>query len=159
MALPKEETVCFNIKFAWHAVNRMYNALGLDHEISTSVGFVLLNIDMEKGTPATKIGPILGMEPRSLTRMIKNLEEKGLIVRVSDPTDKRKVFIKLTDLGKEKRDISKNAVVQYNRLIRNHIPADQLTTFFNVIEQIQTLSDKKTVKNFESSTVHGNISI
>jgi hypothetical protein len=49
------ETVCYNIKTAWHSIFRMYNAAGLKHDITTSIGFVLLNIDSREGTPATKI--------------------------------------------------------------------------------------------------------
>jgi hypothetical protein len=45
-----EETVCFNIKTAWHGIYRMYNNVASKHGSSTSVGFVLLNIDAEKDT-------------------------------------------------------------------------------------------------------------
>ena len=76
--MKKELTIDYNIKAAWHAIMRMYNQYGQDFDITASTGFVLLNIDSEQGTPATKIAPALGMESRSLTRMLKSLEEKGL---------------------------------------------------------------------------------
>ena len=71
-----EETVDYNIKVAWHAISRMYNAQAAKHDITTSIGFVLLNIDQENGTPATKIAPLLGLETRSLTRILRSMEEK-----------------------------------------------------------------------------------
>ncbi len=55
-----EETVDYNIKVAWHAISRMYNTQAAQNDITTSIGFVLLNIDQEKGTPATKIAPPAG---------------------------------------------------------------------------------------------------
>ena len=56
-----EETVDYNIKVAWHAISRMYNTQAARYDITTSIGFVLLNIDQELGTPATKIAPLLGL--------------------------------------------------------------------------------------------------
>ena len=80
----------------------MYNQEAVKYDITTSIGFVLLNIH-EDGTPATKIAPLLGLESRSLTRMLKTMEEKGFIHRQPDASDKRLVRIFLTDKGKEKR--------------------------------------------------------
>jgi DNA-binding MarR family transcriptional regulator len=39
------------------------------------------------------------------------MEEKGLIIRKKNPDDGRGVLIYLTELGKEKRDLSKNTVL------------------------------------------------
>ena len=104
ISMKKEETVDFNIKVAWHAISRMYNQYGQMFDITASTGFVLLNIDVENGTPATKIAPLMGLESRSLTRMLKAMEDKGWIYREKDPDDGRSVRIFLTDKGKEKRD-------------------------------------------------------
>src|SRR6476469_7957839 len=106
-----EETVDYNIKVAWHAISRMYNTQAAQNDITTSIGYVLLNIDAEKGTPATKIAPLLGLEARSLTRMLKTLEEKGWIYRLGSATDKRYVNIYLTDQGKAKRELARKTVI------------------------------------------------
>ena len=38
----------------------------------------------------------MGMEPNSLSRILKSIEKDGLIERVPDSKDKRKVLVKLT---------------------------------------------------------------
>lgn len=147
-----EETVCFNIKSSWHSISKMYNMLGMDHELSMAVGFVLLNIDPKEGTPATKIAPIMGMEAGSLSRILKNLEEKKWIKKVSDKQDKRMVRITLTDLGLEKRELSKKVVVYFNLFVREQIGGDKLKTFFEVIDKINNVAkDQKQmlIKNLE----------
>jgi len=144
-SLPKESTVCFNIKFSWHSIYRMYNQQAVDHELTTSIGFVLLNIDSKNGTPATKIAPLLGMEPRSLSRMLKSLEEKGLIYRESDTKDKRLVKIFLTGLGKEKKEIAKRTVKRFNHAIRQHVDAKKLDTFFEVIQDINKIIERNNI--------------
>jgi len=103
------------------------------------MGFVLLNIDAHEGTPATKIAPLMGMEARSLTRILKSMEIKKLIFRRRDSTDGRLVKIFLTPLGIKKQHIAKNTVRSFNQLIHDRIPEEKLKVFREVIEQIQEI--------------------
>lgn len=142
--MKKEETVDYHIKVVWHAISRMYNQGGAMKGITASLGFVLLNIDIKNGTPATKIAPLLGMEARSLTRMLKNMEETGLIYREKDEKDKRSVRILLTEEGKRKRDFSRKAVIYFNQAIREKISEDKLQSFFEVMGTIEkVISENK----------------
>ncbi|MDO7853948.1 MarR family winged helix-turn-helix transcriptional regulator [Hymenobacter convexus] len=140
-----EETVDYNIKVAWHAISRMYNTQAAQNDITTSIGFVLLNIDQEKGTPATKIAPLLGLETRSLTRILRSMEEKGLIYKQADSVDKRSVRIFLTPLGLEKKEVSRQTVRHFNLKIREKIPQNQLDVFFKVAAQITSMIEGKTL--------------
>jgi DNA-binding MarR family transcriptional regulator len=123
-----------NIKAAWLSITKMYNTLGIEYGITHSNGFVLLNIDPEKGTPATKIAPLMGMEAGSITRLIKTLEDDGWIYRKTDSDDKRKVIVYLTEEGKNKRELARLAVREYNRRLRETIAPEKLEIFFEVIE-------------------------
>jgi DNA-binding MarR family transcriptional regulator len=141
----REETVDYNIKAAWHAIARMYNQQAGKHDITMSMGFVLLNINSEEGTPATKIAPLMGLEARSLTRLLKSMEEKGLIIREADATDKRLVRIVLTKEGKKKRDTSKQTVLRFNEAVRNQIDDSKLSVFFEVLQQISRMIEKNNI--------------
>ncbi len=137
-----EETIDFNIRSTWHKIARMYNLQAAEHGVSMATGMVLLNIDLKEGTPSTSLGPKMGMESRSLTRTLKNLEEEKIIYREVDKLDKRKVRIFLTESGKEKREISKNKVIQFNKHLRQNIKNKDLETFFKVMENINQLIDE-----------------
>lgn len=141
----REETVDFNIKAAWHAIARMYNQQAAKHDITMSMGFVLLNINSDEGTPATKIAPLMGLEARSLTRLLKSMEEKGLIYREPDKIDKRLVRIVLTKEGKRKRDRSKETVLKFNDAVREQIADDKLDVFFEVLQHINKMIDKNVI--------------
>lgn len=145
--MKKEKTIDFHIKWAWHAISRMYNFYAGTEEMTMSIGYVLLNIDGEHGTPATKIGPSIGMEPRSLTRMLKSLEEKGWIYREIDENDKRFVKVFLTDLGKKKRNFAREGVIEFNQRISQEIDPDKLKVFFDVIGQINNIVEKHTTES------------
>ena len=135
----REETVDHNIKSAWHAISRMYNQQAGKHQITTSIGFVLLNIHTD-GTPATKIAPLMGLEARSLTRMLKTMEEKKLIYREPDSVDKRSVRIFLTELGKTKKEISRETVLYFNNKVRELVPESKLKIFLEVMNEINQLA-------------------
>lgn len=141
--MKKEETVDYNIKTAWHAIYRMYNQAAMKHDFTTSIGFVLLNIDSHEGTPATKIAPLIGLESRSLTRMLKSMEGKGFIEKKPDPNDGRSVRIFLTDLGKEKKEISRRTVLSFNEGVRESISASRLQVFFEVINEINKIVEEE----------------
>lgn len=138
--LPKELTFCFNVKTAWHAIMKMYNTMGLHHDLSAASGFILLNIDPKLGTPVTHIGRAIGMEPKGLTRTLKSFEEKGWIMRAADRQDKRMVRVFLTDKGKRKRAISRESVKQFNEALYQQISAADIQTFFRVVHMLKSQS-------------------
>lgn len=137
--MKREETIDYNIKAAWHSIARMYNQQAAKYNGTMSIGFALLNIHSEEGTPATKIGPMMGLEPRSVTRLLKSMEEKGLIYRKTDKVDKRSVRIYLTREGKKHRDKSKETVLKFNEAVREEIPVSKLNIFFEVVHEINQL--------------------
>jgi DNA-binding MarR family transcriptional regulator len=136
-----ENTVDFQIKTGWNAISRMYNTYAAQFDMTMAIGYALLHID-KNGTSATKIAPALGLESRSLTRMLKTLEDKKWIRREANFKDKRVVKIFLTELGKKKRDQARQGV--YERLGQ-----EKLDHFFEVMESINSLLDEDTVKILE----------
>ena len=107
-----------------------------------SVGMVLLNIDIENGTPSTHLGPKMGMEATSLSRTIKNMEDEGLIVRKADGSDGRKSIVHLTSLGLDKRNIAKQVVLNFNETVRKELKDSDIQTFQKVLNIVN-----KTIKN------------
>jgi len=133
--LKPEETIDYHVRAVWHGIFRMYNQIGAQYDISTSVGFVLLNIRDDEGTPATRIAPLMGLESRSLTRILKSMEEKGLIVKRQDQNDRRMVRIFLTQEGKEKQEISRKTVLDFNEKMREGLNESDLQAFFRVMSK------------------------
>jgi DNA-binding MarR family transcriptional regulator len=82
----------------------------------------------------------MGLEARSLTRMLKTMEEKKLIYREPDPVDKRSVRIFLTELGKTKKEVSRETVLSFNNKVREVVPESKLKIFFEVMNEINLLA-------------------
>lgn len=138
MAEKPEFLYDFVVRHSWHRISRMYNQKAAEHDMTMSIGFILMSVDKE-GTPSTQLGPRMGMEPTSLSRTLKTMEERGLIFRQEDDEDKRKVLIFLTEEGVEKRRMVKNFVLGFNERIFSKIPAGKMKIFFEVAEKVDQL--------------------
>jgi DNA-binding MarR family transcriptional regulator len=141
----KDKTIDYILRSTWQAVARMYNEEASKFDGSMAIGFALLSIDKEDGTPSTYISNRMGMEATSLTRTLKSLEEKGLIFRKKNPDDGRGVLIYLTDLGKQMREHSKHTVLKFNEVVKQNISDEKLNHFIEVSEIINDLITEKKI--------------
>ena len=136
----KDKTIDYCLRATWQAVMKMYNEQAAQFDVTMAVGFALLSIDPDEGTPSTALGPKMGMEATSLSRTLKTMEEKGLIERKPNPADGRGVLIHLTEFGLEKRDYSKNRVVTFNEAVRENISEEKINNFYKLINALTELS-------------------
>ncbi len=148
----KDKTIDYVLRATWQAVARMYNEEATKYGATMATGFALLSIDRENGTPSTALGPKMGMEATSLTRTLKSMEDKGLIIRKKNPVDGRGVLIYLTKLGKEKRELSKATVLKFNETVKQNISDEKLNHFMEVAEIINELILDKNIFNPEEDT-------
>ena len=150
----KHKSIDHQLRATWQAVAKVYNEQAAKHDSTMATAFVLLNIDKEKGTPSTALGPLMGMEPTSLSRILKNMEDKGAISREKNPEDGRSVLIKLTDYGKEMRKVSKGHVIQFNETVITNVTEEDLDGFFKVTSIINKLiADKEIYKETSKKAV------
>jgi DNA-binding MarR family transcriptional regulator len=142
--MDKDKSIDHQLRATWQAVAKMYNEQAMKHDSTMATAFVLLNIDSDNGTPSTSLGPLMGMEPTSLSRILKTMEDKGVIRREKNPEDGRSVIIKLTDYGKEMREVSKGYVYEFNNRVIENVTEQDLNSFFKVTTIINKLiADKK----------------
>ena len=147
----KEKTIEYVVRATWMAVSKMYNEEAGKAGSTMATGFALLSIDPEKGTPSTSLGPKMGMEATSLSRILKSMEEKGLILRKKNPNDGRSVLLYLTDFGKEMREFSKGVVLKFDEAVKENVSEEDLKTFIKVANSITDLISNKKIYNQEIS--------
>lgn len=120
----------------------MYNEMVADQGMTTAMGMALLNIDPKKGIRSTALGPKMGMESTSLSRILKTLEHQGLISKESDPKDKRSVVLKLTPAGIEKRNTARDVVLKFNEAVSSRIGADATQQFLDVLNSVNDVVEE-----------------
>ncbi|MBK9192456.1 MAG: MarR family transcriptional regulator [Crocinitomicaceae bacterium] len=145
----KEQLFEFHVRNNWFKISRYYNQVAAKYKMTFSWGFILINVEKE-GTPSTSLGPKMGMEPTSLSRTLKSMEDKGLIYRVTDKIDKRKSLVFLTEEGIEKRKIAKQVVLDFNQKLYDRIPKSKVAAFFDVSFKIDELLNELLGENKEN---------
>ncbi|MEN8858386.1 MAG: MarR family transcriptional regulator [Flavobacteriaceae bacterium] len=143
--MDKNKSIDHQLRATWQAVAKLYNEQAAKHDSTMATAFVLLNIDYENGTPSTALGPLMGMEPTSLSRILKTMEDKGAISREKNPEDGRSVIIRLTDYGKEMREVSRESVILFNNAVINNVTSEELEAFFKVTSTINKLIADKVI--------------
>lgn len=136
----KYKTIDHTLRNVWMAVSKMYQEEAQKLDSTMATGFTLISIDPEQGSPSTALGPKMGMEATSLSRILKSMEERGLIERKPHPEDGRSVLICLTNFGQEMREYSKDVVLGFDQLVRGSITESELNIFSKVAESIMDLA-------------------
>lgn len=136
------ENVDLILKSTWLAVSKMYSELAQDHDATAVQALTLLKIDPKEGTRSTNLGPKMAIEPTSLTRIIKLLEDNGYIYKEKTTNDKREVIIKLTDKGLINRNLSKEVVVNFNKKVVERISPEKMAIFKEVMQDILKITNE-----------------
>ena len=134
-----EETVDYFLKIVWQTVANKYNQIAAGYGITQALGYMLINIH-EEGTAVSQIATLSGVKSTSLSRMLNNMQDLGLIYRETDPEDKRSVKIFLTPFGAEKRQVAKDVVRKFNEYLNSHISDKERLQLIKSLNKINQLT-------------------
>ena len=127
------------IRSSWIELFKFYNDQASKEGGTLSMAFVLLTINEKYGSPVTKIAPRMNMEPNSLSRILKSLEEKGYVLKRKNSEDKRKVYVSLTDSGLKLRDMASEKLFALEKVIKAKVSNSDLKSFFTVLDTISDI--------------------
>ena len=142
--MKQKETVDYFLKVVWQNVSNTYNQIAGGFGITQAIGYVLINIEAE-GTAVSALAALLGVKATSLSRMLNNMEELGLIYRETSAGDKRSVKVFLTDFGKEKKQLAKGVVRKFNEYLDEHFSKKEKETFINLLIKLNDITVAYTV--------------
>lgn len=90
-----------------------------------------------------------GLSPQAVSRMLRGLEAEGLIERKSSPDDHRRILIRITEAGEEKRLACQTIVVQYLEDVIEEFGTDNLKKInelnFQLLRAFKRLEERKTM--------------
>ncbi len=133
------QTIDYYLKSAWQSVANKYNQIASRYGITQATGFLLINIHKE-GTPVSQLASLLGTKSTSLSRMLNNLEDMGLIYRRVNQADKRSMNVFLTAEGVEKRKLAKKVILDFNAHLELHISREEQEVLINTLQKISLVA-------------------
>ena len=95
-----EESVGYMIRQAQLALHRTIDSKMAALDLTAMQWGPLLLIGHGKARTAADLSRCGGVETSTMTRMLDRLESKGLIIRKRSESDRRVIFLELTDEGK-----------------------------------------------------------
>jgi len=137
--MKQQETVDYFLKVVWQNMANTYNQIASGFGITQAIGYVLINIDKE-GTAVSQLAGLLGVKATSLSRMLNNMEELGLIYRETSLGDKRSVKVFLTDFGVEKRKLAKEVVISFNEFLNRNLSISEKNNLISTLQKINKLT-------------------
>ncbi|MBE8713170.1 MarR family winged helix-turn-helix transcriptional regulator [Sphingobacterium hungaricum] len=135
------KTLDYYIKTAWQTVANKYNVIASQYGFTQAAGYILINIHKD-GTSVSEIANSTGVKTTSLSRVLNNLESLGFIYRETNANDKRSVKVYLTELGKEKRKLAKDVVLEFNTVLENELSEKERNQLIKTLTKINDLAAK-----------------
>ncbi|WP_276090821.1 MarR family transcriptional regulator [Pedobacter sp. JY14-1] len=144
--MKQQETVDYYLKVVWQNMANTYNQIASGFGITQAIGYVLINIEKE-GTAVTQLAGLLGVKATSLSRMLNNMEELGLIYREAAQGDKRSVKVYLTEFGVEKRHEAKGVVIAFNEYLNANMTIPEKNALIKTLQKLNKLTLAYTIPN------------
>lgn len=137
--MKQQETIDYLLKVVWQNMSNTYNQIASEFGITQAIGYVLINIDKE-GTAVSQLAALLGVKATSLSRMLNNMEESGLIYREAAAGDKRSVKVFLTEFGREKRQLAKGVVRSFNDYLNKNLAIQEKNQLVQTLQKLNKLT-------------------
>jgi DNA-binding MarR family transcriptional regulator len=112
----------------WIAFHKIYRDEGKTSEISFTAGSILYNLCYQR-MHMQDIARLNGVSKSTATDYIDNLEKKGYVIRVKDESDKRVIYIELTDKGKKWVKKNEDRILKYLEDCTTNLSGEELETF------------------------------
>lgn len=107
-ALKLDAQLCFALYSTLLGVNKVYRTLLRELDLTYPQYLVMLVLWEGDGVTVSALGERLYLDSGTLTPLLKRLEASGLIARLRDAEDERRVRISLTPAGRLLRDAAES---------------------------------------------------
>lgn len=131
-----DNQLCFAVYSASLAMTRLYKPLLEKLNLTYPQYLVMLALWEQDGPMVSELGERLSLDSGTLTPLLKRLEANGLVLRLRDVADERRVHINLTPAGRKLK--SRAAGVPACLLSASHCSIEELVL---LTRQLQTLRD------------------
>jgi len=107
-----EQLICFNVYSLNRAFSRFYHATFGDTGMTYPKFIVLVALEEAGPLTVTELSSYTGMEPSTLSPLLKRMAEYGVLTRVRSTKDERRVEVELTDMGRKAVTLVREAMVE-----------------------------------------------
>lgn len=130
-------SVWCNLDIALRNMDQVFNRVVQPLGLTIIEWYILRALYERDGQHASELARAVGRAATSFTPNLDKLQEKGLIERRPDPSDRRAVHIYLTRQGQGYRDDVAQSTEEIDRQIEEQFSAEEFDCFQNILAQLQ----------------------
>lgn len=143
-ALKLDKQICFRLYKTSRTITRLYQPILEDLNITYPQYVTMLVMWEEEHIDFKDLGKRLDLKTGTITPIIKRLVLLGYIYRVKNPDDNRRIWVKITDKGRElKRDALKIPETLMAYLDMN---MEQYLKYKNLLDQLGDILEQAEIK-------------
>ena len=136
LVLPPDRSVAFQIRRAHLAFVRFLTGRLAKHDLKSSYYYYLRSLWLNDGVTQRDLSDSTQVTETTTVQILKSMVNEGLIERVRDPDDKRKVLVSLTPLGRSLEDTLLPYAAELNQIATKGLSASDIATTIKVIKQV-----------------------
>ncbi len=110
--------------------------------VTSSQGGTLLSFPEKQTLRMNELSNAVGVDNSTMTRMVDQLVEKGLVYRRADEYDRRLVRIELTPSGRRLRKELAEALAGFYKDSLDEIPEEERAVIIHSLERLKTAIEK-----------------
>ena len=100
--LSLEQQICYAMHTTVRAFDAVYRELLSEHGLSYPQYIALMGAAEHGPLTVSRLGEHLRLDSGTLSPLLKRMESAGLVERVRDPEDERRVLVSATDGGRDR---------------------------------------------------------
>ncbi len=128
-SLELEQCINFILTKAQQSVHQVFKAELVPYGVTPGQYGVLMCLWDKNGQTVRQLAERLSLDSSTMTGLLDRMEQKGLIEKRPDPTDRRALQVLLTDKANELRESLPQAIDLANKKVLANLDEKQVQTF------------------------------
>lgn len=136
LVLPPEQSVAFQIRRAHLAFDRLLTGRLSKHEVKSGYYNYLRALWLKDGVTQRDLSDATRVTETTTVALLKGMVADGLVERVRDPNDKRKIVVSLTPEGRSLEPLLLPYAAELNHIATKGLEASEIATAIKVVKMI-----------------------
>jgi DNA-binding MarR family transcriptional regulator len=140
--LELEQCLNFVLTKAQRNIHQLFKAELAPHGVTPGQYAVLRCLWDENAQTARKLAERLALDGSTITGILDRMEQKGLIIKLTDPKDRRAMQVTLTPQGRKLQEPLSQAIIDANRKALLNLNETEAEYLKNILEEMGNTETK-----------------
>lgn len=136
MQIDLQNSIAFKINKTANDINSVINQILTKYDIAIEQRVAMEIIKKEEKVTLTKIASILSKDKTTISRTLRTLEKKGLLLKIDSKEDRRINFIELTEKGEKVLKDSEEVVNDFRYNLISKMNKNERELFFKLLDDV-----------------------